>query len=249
MNHSRGSRWVGVALLVCCMLAPSAYAETLQSPNYKFDEPTVGAGSLNQSASTNYRGQAGIGDLGVGNASSANFQVNAGSKTSPDPTLSVAVTSSLANFGNFSPSAASTATATFTVVNYTSYGYAVQLTGSTPTYNGHSLASLTTTSISQPGIEQFGINLVANTSPANFGNNLDNGQFGYGQVGNGPSSPDYAHYSTPNEFRYVPGEIIASAPKSSGQTVYTISFLANVSGVTPGGNYTSNQTLIITGTY
>jgi hypothetical protein len=249
MNHRRGSRWIVTTALVSLFLAPSVHAETLQSTNYRFDEPTVGAGSLNQSSSTNYRGQAGVGDLGIGNSSSANFQVNAGSKTSPDPVLSVAVTSSLADFGKLSPSSTSTATATFTVINYTSYGYAVQMTGTPPSYNGRSLAAMSTTALSQPGIEQFGINLVANTSPINFGNNLDNGQFGYGQIGNGPTAPDYSNYSTPNEYRYIPGEIIASAPKSSGQTTYTISFVANVSAITPGGEYLSNQTLIVTGTY
>ena len=239
-----------LACLVCLtLIVPPAHAETLQSNNYKFDEPTVGAGSLTQSSSSSYIVQSAFGDLGVGNSASSNFQVNAGSKTSPDPVLSVAVNNALIDFGTFSANSASTGTATFTVINYTSYGYAVQLTGTPPSHNGRSINAMTTTNISQPGIEQFGINLVANTSPASFGANLDNGQFGFGQIGNGPSSPNYADYATPNEFRYVAGETIASAPKSSGKTTYTISFLANVAGITPGGTYTSYQTLIVTGTY
>ena len=244
---------IGRGLIIsalCTLVAvPIAFAETLLSPNYRFSEPTVGAGSLNQSSSASYIGQSGLGDLGVGNAASSNFQINAGSKTSPDPTLSVAITSTLADFGNFSASTPSTATASFTVINYSSYGYAVQLTGSTPTYNGHSISPMATTAASQPGTEQFGINMVANTSPISFGANPNNGDFGFGVIGNGPASLDYAHYSTPNQFRYVSGETIASAPKSSGATQYTISFLANVAGITPGGTYVSNQLLIVTGTY
>ena len=108
---------------------------------------------------------------------------------------------------------------------------------------------MATTAASQAGVEQFGVNLVANTSPVNFGANPDNGQFGFGVIGNGPGSPGYANYSTPNQFRYVSGDTIASAPKSSGQTTYTLSFIANVAGVTPGGKYLSNQLLIVTGTY
>ncbi|NCU37604.1 hypothetical protein EOL96_00880 [Candidatus Saccharibacteria bacterium] len=250
MSQRRGVR-LTVAILGVCILvtAPRAYAETLQSTNYQFSEPTVGAGSLTQSSSASYIGQSGIGDLGVGNSASSNFQINAGSQTSPDPVLSVSIASNTADFGNFSASDASTTTASFTIINYTSYGYAVQLTGSPPSYSGHTLTAMTTTSPSQSGIEQFGINMVANTLPISFGDNPDNGDFGFGQVGSGPLSPDYANYSTPNEYRYVPGEIIASAPKSSGETIYTISFLANVSGVTPSGKYLSNQILIVTGTY
>jgi hypothetical protein len=134
----------------------------------------------------------------------------------------------------------------FSVFNYTSYGYAVQITGNAPTSGAHTISPMTTTAIAQPGIEQFGINLVANTSPKSFGSNPDNGSFGFGIIGSGPGDTSY---STPNEFRYVSGETIASAPKSSGQTNYTISYIVNTSSITPGGRYTSDQTVIVTGTY
>ena len=94
---------------------------------------------------------------------------------------------------------------------------------------------------SQVGIEQFGINLVANTSPVSFGSNPDNGQFGFGQANNS--------YDDANNYRYVSGETIAEAPKTSGKTIYTISYLVNVGALTPGGQYTANQTLIVIGTY
>jgi hypothetical protein len=85
------------------------------------------------------------------------------------------------------------------------------------------------------------MNLVANTSPISFGANPDHGQFGFGSAS--------TNYGTANNFRFVNGETIASAPKSSGQTIYTISYLVNVNSLTPGGNYTSSQTLICTGTF
>lgn len=231
------------SLLVICAPNPSS---ALQSQNYRIDEATLGAGNMNQASSNNFSAQSGFGDLGIGNSASANYQVNAGSQTSPDPVLSVAITSTVADFGVFSPSTTTTANSTFSVINYTSYGYAVQITGAPPTSGAHTLKGMTTTSISQPGIEQFGINLVANTAPKSFGANLNNGDFGFGQIGTGPSD---TRYSTPNEFRYVSGDIIASAPKSSGRTDYTISYIVNVAGTTPGGKYVSNQTLIVTGTY
>ena len=39
------------------------------------------------------------------------------------------------------------------------------------------------------------------------------------------------------------------AGKSSGITNYTITYLLNVAGLTPGGEYRSDQTLVVLGTY
>ena len=98
---------------------------------------------------------------------------------------------------------------------------------------------------SQPGTEQFGINLVANTVPSSLGANPNNGtppdDFGFGEAA--------PNYDTPNSYRFVSGDTVAFAPKESGETEYTISYLANVAALTPGGIYKTNQTLIVTGTY
>ena len=238
---------IGRGLIVgalCTLVAvPIAFAETLQSPNYRFSEPSVGAGSLNQSSSASYIGQSGLGDLGVGNAASSNFQINAGSKTNPDPTLSVAITSTLADFGNFSASTPSTATASFTVINYSSYGYAVQLTGSTPTYNGHSISPMATTAASQPGTEQFGINAVLNTSPSVGADPV--------QVPSGSMSFDTAAsgYNTSNRFQYRSGDIVASSPKQSGETDYTVSMIINISNSTPAGQYSGSFSAVVIPNY
>lgn len=218
-----------------------AHAETLQSSNYKFDESIIGSSSINQSSSASYKAESSLGDLAIGNSASSGYQIEAGSKTTHDPTLSFIVSTASSNFGTFTPGDASVATANFSVSNYTSYGYAVQIAGTPPTNGVHTLPGMATTGPSQIGDEQFGINLVANTLPTSVGANPDNGQFGFGSI--------TANYSTPNQYRYVSGETIALAPKSSGVTTYTISYMANVAGLTPGGQYTSNQTVIVTGTY
>lgn len=233
---------VGICIIICAIfLAPIVYAADPKSNNYQFNESSIGTGGLYGASSTNYQANSSTGDIAIGNSESANFQVDSGTKTQRDPTLSFAVTSSNAVFGKFTPFQASTATATFTVTNYTSYGYIVQVYGKPPTYSNHSIAAMDISGTSQPGIEQFGINLVANTSPVSFGANPDNGQFGFGSVTD--------DYNIANRFRYVSGETIAKAEKSSGETQYTISYLVNVAGLTPGGTYLSNQTLVVTGTY
>jgi hypothetical protein len=221
--------------------APSAVAQSLKSSNFRFDETAVGAGGLNQSNSTNYQSSNSTGDLSVGNTASGNYQIDTGSQTTNDPTLSFALNSTDVNFGNFTASSASVTTANFSVSNYTSYGYVVQIAGTAPSNGTHTLDSMAIKGPSQAGIEQFGVNLVANTLPTSVGANPNNGQFGFGVA-----APAYA---TSNEYRYVSGETIAFAPKSSGATTYTLSYLINVASLTPGGKYKSNQTLIVTGTY
>lgn len=239
--RNAGFIYVAAILSIAGIVTSVVHAQSLQSSNYRFDESVIGTGGLLQSNSSNYSATSATGDIGNGMTASPNFQATAGSKTTPDPTLTFAVLTSTANFGTFSPTTTATATATFTVINYTTYGYVVQLIGS-DLKNGNSVINaMTTTGPSQPGIEQFGVNLVANTSPTSFGANPNNGQFGNGSV---PSN-----YGTTNEFRYVPGETIALATKDSGQTVYTMSYIVNVAQLTPGGEYTSDQTLVVTGTY
>jgi hypothetical protein len=229
-------------LLFCLSLGlTKTYADTLQSAHYQIDESSIGVSDLNQGSSTNYQATGATGDLSIGNSASNNYQINAGSQTTPDPALSFTVNSGNINFGSFSSSTATVTTATFSVSNYTSYGYVVQIFGNPPTNGSHTISTMSTTGSSQSGTEQFGINLVANTSPVSVGTNPDNGQFGFGSVA--------ANYATPNQYRYVSGDTIAQAPKSSGLTNYTITYLVNVAGLTPGGIYSSNQTLIVTGTY
>ncbi len=244
---NKGCRRWSVGLLLLAFIVGSmpqlVLAENVspQSTNFRLDETVVGVGGLMNSGSNNYKATDSVGSLSVGNAASTNYQVIAGSKTTSDPTLSFIVNSSSANFGVFSAATPATATATFSVLNYTTFGYVVQVTGNSLTNNGHTITPMASTNVSQPGIEQFGINLVANTSPVSLGANLDNGGFGFGEI-----SPNYA---VPNEYRYVDGETIAFAPKNSGVTNYTISYLVNVASLTPGGQYSANQTLIVIGTY
>lgn len=216
-------------------------AESLSSNSYRFEESTIGSGGLMESNSANYRASDVLGDVAIGSAASANYQVQAGSKTTPDPALTVAINSSSASFGSFSATNPSMATASFSVLNYTAFGYVVQIEGGPPKKGSHTIPGLTNEASSAVGTEQFGMNLVANTAPQSIGANPDQGQFGYGEA--------HTDYATPNKYRYRNGDIIASAPKSSGVTNFTISYLVNVAPLTEGGVYRTNQTVIVIGTY
>ncbi len=222
----------------------AAHAQSSQSSNYKIDENFIGPGGLIDSSSPSYSGSESVGDTSVGDASSNNFKSKSGYTTTDDPRLVFEVSTSNVNFGALSSSTAVTATSDFSVINETSYGYIVQTVGSPPASGGHSIDAMSVTGPSLVGVEQFGINLVSNTSPAVFGSNpqfIPDSSFSSGAAASG--------YNTANNFRYVDGETIASASASSGQTNYRISYIINAATTTPGGSYTGAQSLICTGTY
>lgn len=236
-----------LAVLFCASFLYEGLALAGSSTNYRIDESYFGPGGVLDSGSTNYQfqsGQQSLGNTGVGEGSSNNFQTQAGATTTNDPRLSCVINTSSINFGGLSTSVATTATATFSVLNYTSYGYVVSIIGNPPSNGSHTLANMNSTAASSAGTEQFGINLVANTSPATFGADpvqIPDNTFSFGSAA--------SNYNSANNFRYNSGDTIAQATKSSGQTNYTISYIVNAATTTPGGSYSGNQALVCTGTY
>lgn len=236
-----------LAVLFCTIFLYQGLALAGTSTNYRIDESYFGPGGVLDSGSTNYQfqsGQQSLGNTGVGESSSNNYQTQAGATTTNDPRLSCVINTSSINFGGLSTSVATTATATFSVLNYTSYGYVVSIIGNPPSNGSHTLANMSSTAASSAGTEQFGINLVANTSPATFGADpvqIPDNTFSFGSAA--------SNYNTANNFRYNSGDTIAQATKSSGQTNYTISYIINAATTTPGGSYSGNQALVCTGTY
>lgn len=233
-----------MGLIIACGVWPAVWAYAATSTNYQIQESVLGgSGSINSSSSS-YESQGEIGAPAAGgqypaggNGKSNNYQANGGYVTTSDPALAFAVNGGTSiNFGNLSTAATATATSTFNVIDYTSYGYIVQILGTPPQSGSHSLTAMSNTT-SQIGVEQFGINLKANSTPGVGANPAG---------GNGVAA---SGYSTANSFSYTSGATIASAPKSSGQTNFTVSIIANAATSTPGGTYSGALTILCTGTY
>jgi hypothetical protein len=232
-----------VYFFAAMLLFPSVAFAQYCSTTYCTTETFFGTGGDNAS-STNYQAKQTAGELGVGNTSSTNYQANAGFNTTNDPYLEFTVNASNIDFGVLSTSTPAVGTATFSVRNYLSNGYAVRTVSDPPTNGAYILAGMSSAAASSPGTEQFGINLVANTSPSSFGANpvqVPDGTFSFGAASAG--------YNTANLFKYVKGDTVAQSSVSSGQTNYTVSYLINIGSKTAGGTYTMNHTLVATGTY
>lgn len=223
-------------------------APTYCSSNYCVDEYSTGPGGLVNACSTNYCSNASLGDTGIGNSSSQNYQAYGGYTTTGDPYLELVTPNSLTDIGTLSSSSTSTATSTFSVRAYLASGYTVINGSDAPSAssngNTHYLTSLATPTAPATNTEQFGINLVANTNPSNVGAGpvqIPSSAFAFGTVSSG--------YNTSNLYKYVKGDIIASSNQSTSYTQYTVTYMYNISAITPSGFYTFNHGLVATGTY
>ncbi len=199
--------------------------------------------------SPTYCAKTAIGETGVGNVTSPTYQAQAGFNTDRYPSLTLIVNNPNANLGYLSTGSPSTTTATFSVQTYLASSYIITTSGSAPTNNGaglHTLTPITTGGggSSSAGTEQFGMNLVANTSPTTFGANASCQTSGFCTLGTVPTN-----YGTTNKYYYNNGDTIATGSSNTGQTNYTISYIFNISNLTPDGTYTFNQSIVATSTF
>lgn len=214
------------------------------STNYQIEESYIGPGGQLDSSSASYQARASLGDTGVGNSSSANFDLWAGYTTTDDPYIEMVVPADVEDVGVLTASTTGTADHTFYVRTYLASGYAVTSYSDPPENNNYTLSNLTSPTASSAGTEQFGINLVANTVPTTFGANpsqVPDGTFSFGFASTG--------YDTANLYKYVKGDTIAESNSSSGRTDYTISYILNIQPLTPGGVYVMRHNLIATSTF
>ena len=103
--------------------------------------------------------------------------------------------------------------------------------------------ALATPTTSQQGQEQFGMNLRDNATP-NVGadpQQIPSGSFSYGTYA--------TDYDIIDSYKYVSGDIVAQSTKSSGETQYTLSFIANINSLTPAGQYQADLSAVVVSTY
>ena len=193
----------------------------------------IGTGGDPELCSDSFCAQQSSGSLVGGNASSNGYGIQAGFGSPDEPTLVVAVTNNVVDLGVLNTSSPAAASANFSASSYLSNGYVVRVHGSPPTNNsgGHTLDAMDGAGGSVPGVEQFGINLVANSNPGIGANPMQepDDTFSFG-------APTTA-YGQEDVFKYEDGDVIAESTTATGQTNYTMSIIANVANSTPGGRF------------
>ncbi len=244
-----------VLVLAFALIFSGTVFAQYSSTNYKSNEVYFGSGG-GTGSSTNYQAQQSLGNLGVGRYNSTNYQAFGGFLTPNEPFLEMQIdTVTPVDLGTLDTAATKTGIAQFHVRAYIDSGYTVVTANQPPTYtSGAGSHTLTGMSLggSSIGVEQFGINLRANTSPASFGSDpapQPSSTFAFGQAATG--------YNTINQYKYSAGDTIACSGTSGscgtvsgwGQTNYTISYIANISLFTPAGKYSMVQDLVAIATY
>lgn len=233
-----------VVLLLAAFLPGVVYAAQSASSKFQVNEVFFGSGGELNACSTSYCTKQAAGESVVGNTSSANFQAQGGFNTERQPYIEFTVGITNVDLGTLTPQATKVATAAFSVKAYLAHGYVVTNASDPPTNNSYTMTAIAIPAASTVGTEQFGINLVANTIPQVFGAAPTQGPdstFSYGQVS--------ADYGSPNLFKYAKGDVVALSNLSTSYTNYTVSYIFNISNVTPGGSYILRHDLVATATF
>ena len=158
---------------------------------------------------------------------------------SVDETLSFTLASATVALGTLSTSATGSGTSSMTASTNASSGYSIVITGSTLTSGGNNIDAITpTATASAMNTEQFGINLMSNSTPA-VGSNVSGS--GTGAVATG--------YNTTNQFKFTSGDTLASASGPTNTNTFTTSYIANINGMTAPGAYSTVLTYIATPNY
>ena len=233
------SRLLVVAAILAVCGTGTALAQTSSSNNYQISETQFGSGGTLNSCSDQYCARASIGDMTDGGKTVSTTMASFPPITGTDPLLEVIVEPGISDLGTLTPERTATKTMVVKIRSYLSDGYRLQITGNPPKYANHSLATPSSPTASTMGQEQFGINLAENTTP-NVGASpvqVPSSDFSFGTVLGG--------YNTPNLFKYVSGETVASSTVESGQTDYTVSMIINVSNATPAGHFTGDYSAVV----
>lgn len=254
-----------VALGVLVALAPVAVVTATCNPSaqscsttWQVTESFFGSGGELNSCGLQYCAKQSVGELTVGKVCDASDQkcLQAGFNTDRTPYLEFIVNTPSVNVGVLDAQETHVGTATFKVKTYLADSYSVTTSSPGPRNGGYTLTPLSTPTASTVGSEQFGMNVVANTCPASApssGSGSCSGALGADPDQQPDSTFSFGYaapgYNTANQYQYVNNSVIARSDVSSGTTNYTITYLFNISSVTPAGTYTMNQSLVATSTF
>jgi len=157
---------------------------------------------------------------------------------SVDETLTFTLAAATVALGTLTTGTTGTGTSSMTVSTNANTGYTIG-------YNGATLTSGTNTITAMAGgastmnSKQFGINLMANATPA----------VGSDVTGTGSGIPSTG-YDTADSFKFlVAGDTIASASAATNSNVFTTSYIANINGVTAAGAYQTVLTYTATANF
>jgi hypothetical protein len=149
---------------------------------------------------------------------------------SVNETLTFTLATNTVALGILTSSSTASGTSTFSVATNASTGYAITYSGNTLTAGTDTITAMSSQAASATASKQFGINLMANTTPS----------VGANKSGAGTGGTVNAAYGTQNQFKFLPaGEEIANSATPTNSNTFTVSYIANIDDVTPAGQYST----------
>ncbi len=143
------------------------------------------------------------------------------------------------DMGDLSPTSTLTAQSQMGVGTNASAGFVITANGDPPAAGTNVIDGLAVPTESRQGINQFGINLVANNSPV----------VGLDPEGTWANALPSAGYDVPNRYKFVSGEEVASSPNVSLMKKFTVSYIVNSNENLRPGVYTTTITFIASGRF
>lgn len=149
----------------------------------------------------------------------------------------------------FSPTATATATSQMAASTNAGSGYAITVNGPTLSSGSNNIAGMSAADVSTHGVSQFGMNLVENTVDTNVVGAVvapTSNQLNY-------RAKPLAGYDLADTFKFFSGDVVAQSSDAvlggSDAQIYTVTYIANVPGSLPAGNYVTTLTYICTPTF
>ncbi len=157
---------------------------------------------------------------------------------SVDETLTFTLATATVALGTLTNGATGSGTSSMTAATNGGTGYSITVAGTTLTSGGNTIAALAAPTVSTINTNQFGLNLMLNTTPA----------VGTGATGTGSGTAS-AGYNTANSYKFVSGDTVASASLPTNSNVFTTSYIANISGATAAGAYSTVMNYVATANF
>jgi hypothetical protein len=163
------------------------------------------------------------------------------------PDCSTATTGAVSFDRLFSPTDTALATTQMAASTNAGSGYIITYQGSTLASGSNQITALASATTGTHGLSQFGLNVVANTTPL-VGASVAPAANGTNYKGEAASP-----YDTADNFKFVSGNIVANSFNGgAGGTdaqIFTVSYVVNVPGSQPAGTYTTTLTYVCTPTF
>lgn len=239
------SNYFLVGFFIFLLMPTNTTLARMESDNYIIYGDVFSSGGNEISTSDNFGIQDTIGEGLVlsSTSTSDNFGIKAGFREMyADTFVTLSLGSASLDLGALSPSETKFASHTMVVETDASNGFTVILSGNPLTLSGGITEIDGIGATAQPsaaGTKQFGINLVSNTSPA----------VGANPTGSAPIGSAANQYNESDKFAFLSNSAVATSSTAVNSTIFTVSYIANISSDTPNGNYVSTLTYEATVNY